>query len=75
MKVSTLLAAAGAILTLGAGAALAAEGCECCKDMAADAARSCCDKMKAEPAPTPEPAPAPGAEEPAPSAPEHSHHH
>ena len=72
MKVSTLLAAAGAILTLSAGAALAAEGCACCKDMAADAAMSCCDKMKAEPAPTPEPAP--GAEEPAPSAPEHSHH-
>ena len=38
MKVSNLLAAAGAILTLSAGAALAAEGCECCKDMAADAA-------------------------------------
>lgn len=77
MKVSTLLAAAGAILTLSASAALAAEGCECCKDMAADAAMSCCDKMKAEPAPapTPELAPAPGAEEPAPSAPEHSHHH
>lgn len=76
MKVSTLLAAAGAILTLSAGAALAAEGCECCKDMAADAAMSCCDKMKAEPAPAPAPtpAPAPGAEEPAPSAPEHNHH-
>lgn len=76
MKVSTLLAAAGAILTLSAGVALAAEGCECCKDMAADAAMSCCDKMKAEPAPapTPAPTPAPGAEEPAPSAPEHSHH-
>ena len=75
MKVSTLLAAAGAILALSAGAALAAEGCECCKDLAADAAMPCCDKMKAEPAPTPEPAPAPGAEEPTPSAPEHSHHH
>ena len=76
MKVSTLLAAAGAILTLSAGAALAAEGCECCKDMAADAAMSCCDKMKAEPAPAPAPTPAPvpGAEEPAPSAPEHNHH-
>ena len=46
MKVSNLLAAAGAILTLSAGAALAAEGCECCKDMAADAAMSCCDEMK-----------------------------
>ena len=43
-----LLAAAGAILALSAGAALAAEGCECCKDMAADAAMSCCDKMKSD---------------------------
>ena len=59
MKVSNLLAAAGAILTLSAGAALAAEGCGCCKDMAADAAMSCCDGMKSEPAPA----------EPAPSAP------
>ena len=58
MKVSNLLAAAGAILTLTAGAALAAEACECCKDMAADAEMSCCDKMKAED-PAPEPAPAP----------------
>lgn len=46
----------------GAGAALAAEGCDCCKDMAADAPMSCCDEMKTEPAPT---APAPPA--PAPS--------
>lgn len=61
MKVSNLLAAAGAILILSAGAALAAEGC-CCKDMAADAPMSCCDEMKTEPAPT---APAPPA--PAPS--------
>ena len=73
MKVSNLLAAAGAILTLSAGAALAAEGCACCKDMAADAAMSCCDKMKAEPAPAPGPA-APGAEEPAPAAPAPSHY-
>lgn len=61
MKVSNLLAAAAAILTLSAGAAMAAEACDCCKDMAADAAMPCCDKMKAEPAPaepTP-PAPAP----------------
>ena len=58
MKVSTLLAAAASILTLSAGAALAAEGCECCKDMAADAEMSCCDKMKAEdPAPQPTPPP------------------
>lgn len=56
MKVSNLLAAAGAILALSAGAALAAEACECCKDMAADAEMACCEKMKTEPAPT-EPAP------------------
>lgn len=56
MKVSNLLAAAGAILALSAGAALAAVSCECCKDMAADAEMSCCDKMKSEPVPT-EPAP------------------
>jgi hypothetical protein len=60
MKISTLLAAAGAILTLSAGAALAAEGCECCKDMAADAEMTCCDKMKSDTAPeTAPPAPAP----------------
>lgn len=58
MKVSNLLAAAGAILALSAGAALAAEACECCKDMAADAGMSCCDKMKTED-PAPESAPAP----------------
>lgn len=61
MKVSNLLAAAGAILALSTGAALAAEGCDCCKEMAADAAMSCCDEMKTDPAPaepTP-PAPAP----------------
>lgn len=56
MKVSNLLAAAGAILALSAGAALAAEACACCKDMAADAEMACCDKMKTEPAPT-EPVP------------------
>ena len=56
MKGSILLAAAGAILTLSAGAALAAEGCECRKDMAADAAMTCCDEMKTGPAPA-EPAP------------------
>ncbi|MBU1325114.1 MAG: ammonium transporter family protein [Alphaproteobacteria bacterium] len=59
MKVSNLLAAAGAILALSAGAALAAEGCDCCKDMAPDAAMSCCDEMKAEPAPTEPTPPAP----------------
>lgn len=58
MKVPNLLAAVGAVLALSTGAALAAEACECCKDMAADAEMSCCDKMKAED-PAPEPAPAP----------------
>lgn len=70
MRLSNLLAATGAILALSAGAALAAEACACCKDMAADAAMSCCDKMKAgDPAPTPAPVPAPE-----PTAPDHSHH-
>ena len=69
MKVSNLLAAAGAILTLSAGVALAAEACECCKDMAE--AMSCCDKMAAPQAPAPDTtppaptAPAPDAREPA----------
>ena len=59
MKVSNLLAAAAAILTLSAGAALAAEACDCCKDMAADAAMPCCDKMKTDPGPTEPALPAP----------------
>ena len=60
MNVSKLLAAAGAAFVLSAGAALAAEGCECCKDMAADAEMACCDKMKSDTAPeTAPPAPAP----------------
>jgi len=66
MNVSNLLASAGAILVLSAGAALAAEGCKCCKDMAADAEMACCDKMKgddqtpaAPPADAPAPTPAP----------------
>ena len=63
MRVSNLLAAAGAILALSAGAALAAEGCECCKDMAADAAMSCCDKMKSDAPPPAEPAVAPALPE------------
>ena len=41
MKLSNLLAAASAAPALRARAALAAEGCECCKDMAADAAMTC----------------------------------
>ncbi|MDP3655898.1 MAG: ammonium transporter family protein [Brevundimonas sp.] len=61
MKLFNVLAVAGAMLTMSAGIALAAEGCECCKDMAADAAMSCCDKTKAELAPAPAPTPAPEA--------------
>lgn len=61
MKISNLLAAVGAVLALSAGAALAAEACACCKDIAADAEMACCDKMKTETAPTEPvpPAPAP----------------
>lgn len=70
MKVCTLLAAAGVMLTLSAGAVLASEGCECCKDMAADAEMSCCDKMKAEhPVPESTPPSPPSGEAPT-SAPE-----
>ncbi|KQY85024.1 hypothetical protein [Brevundimonas sp. Root1423] len=69
MKVSTLLAAAGAIITLSAGAAVAAEACECCKDMAADSDKSCCDKMAAPQSPTPD-APPPAPTAPSPDAPE-----
>lgn len=57
MKISTSLAAAGAILTLSAGAVLAAESCECCKSMAADASMSCCDEMQNGQAPVPAPSP------------------
>ena len=62
MKVSNLLAAAGAVLALSAGAALA-EPCECCKDMVADAEMSCCDKTQGEPEPAP-PTPAPDQGQP-----------
>ena len=51
MKVSGLLAAAGAVLALSAGAALAAEGCECCKDKEV----CCCRLDQAAEAPKPEP--------------------
>ena len=52
MNVSTIMATAGAILALSAGATLAAEACKCCEDMAAYAKMTCCDKMKSEdPAP------------------------
>lgn len=73
MKVSNLLAAVGAILTLSAGAALA-EGCDCCKDMSADAAMSCCDEMKSAPAPT-EPAPPAPAPSDTPAPQGHADHH
>ncbi len=73
MKVSNLLAATGAILALSAGVALAAEGCDCCKDMAADAAMTCCDEMKTEPAPT-EPAPSAPAPTDAPAPQGHAAH-
>lgn len=59
MKVSNLLAAAGAILALSAGAALAAEACECCRDMAANADMACCDKMKSDETPATPPVDAP----------------
>lgn len=74
MKVSHLLAAVGAVLTLSAGAALAAEACECCKDMAAGAEMSCCDKMRADDA-TPQPPQAPAPPEAGSSTPDHSQHH
>lgn len=73
MKISNPLAAAGAVLALSAGAALAAEACECCKDMAADAEMSCCDKMKPEPAPA-EPAPPAPAPSDAPVPQGHAEH-
>ena len=73
MKVSNLLAAAGAILALSAGAALAAEGCKCCKDMAADAEMTCCDKMNSEPVPT-EPAPPAPAPSDTPAPQSHAEH-
>lgn len=69
MRVSNLLAAAGAVFVLSAGTALAAEGCECCKDMAADADMKCCDDMTPPADPTPPAEPfgdAPAAPEPAP---------
>ena len=74
MKVSNLLAAAGAILTLSARAALAAEGCACCKDMAADAVMTCCDDMKTEPAAPAEPAPPAPAPSDAPAPQGHADH-
>jgi hypothetical protein len=70
MKITNLLAAAGAILAISGGVALAAEACECCKDMAADADMSCCDEMKADDgAATPAPEPSSNADA-APTSPE-----
>lgn len=66
MRGSDLLAAVGAVFVLSAGAALAAEGCECCKDMAPDAAMKCCDEMRPAQEPT---APAPEPSDEAPPAP------
>lgn len=66
MKISNLIAAAGAVFILSAGAALAAEGCECCKDMTTDAEMKCCDEMQ----PAPEATTVdPGATQQAPAAP------
>ena len=74
MRVSNLLVAVGAILTLSAGAALAAEGCDCCEDMAADTAMSCCDKMKSDTPPPAEPAPPAPAPSDAPAPQGHADH-
>jgi len=74
MKVSTLLAAAGAIMALSAGAALAAEACACCKDMAAESPMACCPKQDpAAPAPAPAPTPQPAPSDSAPTTPAHQH--
>lgn len=73
MKISTLLAAAGAILILSAGAALAAESCECCESMAADAAMSGCDEMQNDQAPVPAPSPDSVPAGPSTDAPDHHH--
>ncbi len=72
MNVSNLLASASAILVLSAGAALAAEGCKCCKDMAADAKMACCDEMKGDSS-TPAPQP-PAPSEPKPTTPDQGEH-
>lgn len=66
----TLFAGATAALLLSAGVALAAEGCECCKDMAADAEMTCCDKMEAPATPETPQAPAEPAPAPAPATPQ-----
>ncbi|WP_242078226.1 ammonium transporter family protein [Brevundimonas diminuta] len=66
MRISTLLAAAGVVFALSAGAALSDVGCECCKDMAPDAEMKCCDEMKP---PAGEPTPEPEAPQQAPAAP------
>jgi len=55
LKVSTLLAAVGAVFVLSAGSLLAAEACECCKDMAPGAEMPCCDKLESGPVAVPAP--------------------
>lgn len=70
MRLSHLLASTAGVLLLSAGAALAVEGCECCKDMAANANMTCCDDMRPAPGPTtPDPQP-PASDAPTPTAPE-----
>ncbi len=75
MKVSNLLAAAGALLAVSAAAALAAEACECCKDNAAAPEMTCCDKMQDDATPAPAPAPDSAPAGPSADAPDHSQHH
>ena len=55
LRVSTLLAAAGAVFVLSGGSVLAAEACECCEDMVPVAGMPCCDKMESGPVPVPAP--------------------
>jgi len=71
MKTITIAGIASVIL-LSAGAAFAAEGCGCCKDMAANAEMTCCDKMETPTAPAEPPAPPPPA--PTPAEPSHQGH-
>ena len=55
MKVSALLAAAGAVFVLSAASVLAAEACECCEDMAPAAEMPCSDRIGSGPVPVPAP--------------------
>jgi hypothetical protein len=58
MKLGSMMGLAVVALLASAGLAAAAEGCACCKDMAANAPMTCCDKMEPS-APTPAPVPTP----------------